>query len=74
MAGEPYIGASGINVKPDLFVGIGISGQTQHFIGMGGSKRIVVINKDANASFFNRCDYGIVGDMNEVVSAIINAL
>ncbi len=69
-----YLGASGIVVKPDLYIGIAASGQTQHIMGMYESGKVVVINKDANCGFFKECDYGIVGDYEEVVPALIDAL
>lgn len=74
MADEPYIGSSGITVKPDIYIGIGVSGQTQHSMGMIGSKRAVIINQDPKAPFFRKCDYGIVGNMNDIVPVITTAL
>ncbi|MCD8316229.1 MAG: electron transfer flavoprotein subunit alpha/FixB family protein, partial [Eggerthellaceae bacterium] len=74
MPRNTYIGASGITVKPDLYFGVAVSGQTQHLMGMYESGTVVVVNKDKNVPFFKACDYGIVGDYEEVVPAIIKAL
>jgi electron transfer flavoprotein alpha subunit len=71
---ERYIGISGATIKADLYLGVGVSGQVQHVIGMGNSRVVVAINKDQNAPIFAQADYGIVGDLYEVVPALIQAL
>jgi electron transfer flavoprotein alpha subunit len=71
---ECYIGVSGASIKPEMYLGIGVSGQVQHTVGMIGSRIVVAINKDKNAPIFAQADYGIVGDLYIVVPALIRAL
>ncbi|NLH00042.1 MAG: electron transfer flavoprotein subunit alpha/FixB family protein [Chloroflexi bacterium] len=74
MPRERYIGISGAAVKGDLYLGIGVSGQVQHVIGMNGSRVVAAINKDEHAPIFQIADYGIAGDLYAVVPALIQAL
>jgi len=71
---DHWIGLSGHKVKPKLYVACGISGQVQHIAGMRDSGIIVAINKDANAPIFKVADYGIVGDLYQVLPKLINAI
>ena len=71
---DRQIGQTGRTVRPELYVGCGISGAVQHTAGMSASKMIIAINKDANAEIFKIADYGIVGDVRKVVPAIISEL
>ncbi|MBN1613388.1 MAG: electron transfer flavoprotein subunit alpha/FixB family protein [Deltaproteobacteria bacterium] len=71
---EVCIGLSGLQVKPDLYVGLGISGQIQHATGIRSSKWICAVNKDENAPIFAVADFGIVGDLYDVIPKLIAAL
>lgn len=71
---ERYIGISGATVRPDLYLGVGVSGQVQHMIGMNDSRLVVAINKDQNAPIFASADYGIADDLYTVVPELIEAL
>lgn len=71
---ENYIGVSGSKIAPKLYLALGVSGTSQHCAGVRNAKTIVCVNKDPKALIFDNADYGIVGDVNEVLPALVDAL
>ena len=71
---ERYVGISGHTVKPELYLAVGISGQVQHMVGARESKVIVAVNNDEHAPIFEGADYGIVGDLYEVLPLLTAAV
>ena len=74
MPRETYIGVSGLMLAPKVYVGVGISGQMQHMVGCNRAATLFAINTDKNAPIFKMCDYGLVGDLNEALPALVAAL
>jgi electron transfer flavoprotein alpha subunit len=71
---DRIIGLSGAKTAPDLYLGVGISGQIQHTVGVAGAKLIAAVNKDKEAPIFAMADYGLVADLYEVVPALVERL
>jgi electron transfer flavoprotein alpha subunit len=68
------VGLTGNRIAPKLYIACGISGAVQHLVGCKGAKKIMVINNDPQAPFFTKADYGVIGDLHEILPAITQEL
>ena len=71
---ETYIGVSGVMMKPDFYIGFGISGQIHHMVGINSARTLIAVNKDKNAPIFQQCDYGMIADVTEVLPKLAEKL
>ncbi len=74
MPKETYIGVSGLMLAPKVYIAIGISGQMQHMVGCNRSGVVFAINKDENAAVFSQCDYGLIGDLKDILPKLVQSL
>lgn len=74
MSSARYVGVSGLMLNPDVYFGLGISGQIQHMVGVNGARVVVAINKDPKAPIFEQCDLGLVATVQEALPAIVQNL
>lgn len=74
MPKQTYVGVSGLHLSPEVYIAVGVSGQLQHMAGCAGARRVVAINTDEKAPVFTQADYGVVGDLYEVLPALTAAL
>lgn len=70
MPKETYIGVSGAMLKPEVYFGLGVSGQIQHMVGINSANTIIAVNKDKNAPIFQQCDYGLVANLTDILPGL----
>ncbi len=74
MSSARYVGVSGLMLKPDVYFGLGISGQIQHMVGVSGARVVVAVNKDPKAPIFDQCDIGLVASVQEALPLLVDSL
>ena len=74
MGKERQVGQSGINISPNVYVAFGISGATQHIVGIKNAKLVIAINQDENATIFDYADYKVVADVNDIAKALCDMI